>query len=322
MSIVRLALATLLSLAAVLPAAAQGYPNRPVKIVVAFPPGTSTDILARLVADNLSKSLGQPFVIDNKPGAGGSIGTEFAAKAAPDGYTLTMVPSGPFGSNPAIYAKLPYDPIKDFEPITNIGFTPQILVTGPGAKFTSVKELVAAAKADPGAIAFGSLGKGTTSHLGMELFQARAGVKLNHIPFKGAAEAHTQTMGGNIPMMSDAVPGVLPHIRSGKLKPLGIAAAQRSPFAPEIPTLAELGINGVEAVGWIGIGAPAKTPPAILDLLNAEINKMMSRPEVRERFAQLYFVPAVGTRAEFAAFIKDEIGKWTRVAKDAGVKAD
>jgi tripartite-type tricarboxylate transporter receptor subunit TctC len=303
------------------PAFAQGYPNRTVKIIVAFTPGSSTDILARLVADQLSKSLGQPFVVENRAGAGGIIGTEFASKAAPDGYTLTTAPSGPFGINPAIYAKLPYDPEKDFEPIANIGFTPQVLVVGPSAKFRTLKELVAAAKANPGAIDYGTLGKGTTSHLGMEHFQAVAGIKLNHIPFKGGSEAQTQVMGGNIPMMSDAVPGVMPAVRGGRLTALGIASAQRSPFAPDVPTLAELGYP-VEAVGWIGLAAPAKTPVAILDKLNAEINRMMSEPAMKERFNALSFVSAVGTRAEFAAFIRDEIAKWKRVAKDSGVKAD
>ncbi len=322
MRIARLLVATL-SLLALVPVQvqAQTWPAKPVKIIVAFTPGSSTDILARLVADHMTKAFGQPFVVENRAGAGGIIGTEFAAKAAPDGYTLTTAPSGPFGINPAIYAKLPYDPEKDFEPIANIGFTPQVFAVGSSAKFKTLKELVAAAKANPGAIDFGSLGKGTTSHLAVEHFQAVAGIKLNHIPFKGGAEAQTQVMGGNIPMLSDAVPAMVPQLKGGRLIALGIASKTRSPFAPEVPTLAEQGYP-VEAVGWIGLAAPAKTPAAILDKLNAEVVKMMAEPAVKERFNALSFVSAVGTRAEFAQFIHDEIAKWKKVAKDSGVKAD
>lgn len=301
---------------------AQSYPARPVKIIVAFTPGSATDILARLVAEELTKSLGQTFVVENKPGAGGILGTQYAKDAAPDGYTLTTAPSGPFGINPGIYSKLPYDPVRDFEPIANIGFTPQTIVVGAQQPWKTLKEFVAAAKEKPGALPFASLGVGSTSHLTMEAFQVAAGIKLNHIPFKGGAEAQTQLIGGNIPVMSDTVPGVLTQVKGGRLRALGVAIPQRSPFLPDVPTIAEQGYPGFESVGWIGLAAPAKTPVAILDKLNGEIRKMLAKPEVKEKLAQLAFIPIGGSREEFAAFIKQEIAKWSRVAKDSGAKAD
>src|SRR6187401_624652 len=198
---------TLLAIAHI--AFAQAYPNKPVKVIVAFAPGSATDILARVMADYFSKSMGQPFVVENKPGAGGIPGTEQGKNAPPDGYTLTMCPSGPFGINPAIYSKLPYDPLKDFEPIGNIGFTPQTIVVGSQQPYKTLKDFVAAAKAKPGEIAYGSLGVGSTSHLTMEAFASAAGIKLNHIPFKGSSDAQAQLLGGNVPMMSDTISGVL-----------------------------------------------------------------------------------------------------------------
>jgi tripartite-type tricarboxylate transporter receptor subunit TctC len=312
--------ASLLALAGV--ALAQPYPTKPVKIIVAFTPGSATDILARVTADYFSRSMGQPFLVENKPGAGGIPGTEAAKNAPPDGYTLTMCPSGPFGINPAIYSKLPYDPIKDFEPIANIGLTPQVIVVGAQTPYKTLKDLVDDAKKKPGEIAYGSLGSGSTSHLTMEAFQRVAGIKLNHIPFKGGAEAQTQIMGGSFPMMSDTITGVLAQVKGGKLRALGVAIPQRSPYLPDVPTIAEQGYPGFESVGWIGLAAPAKTPPEILDKLNAEIRKMLRDPAVRERFAALASTPVGDTREQFAAFIKSEIAKWSKIAKESGAKAD
>ena len=319
--LVRLAL-SIAVLASCCVAFAQGYPSRPVKVIVAFAPASATDILARVMADAFSKSMGQPFVVENKPGAGGIPGTEYAKNAPPDGYTLVMAPSGPFGINPAIYSKLPYDPVKDFEPIGNIGFTPQTIAVGAQQPYKTLKDLVAAAKAKPGEIAYGSLGVGSTSHLTMEAFQSAAGIKLNHIPFKGSGEAQTQMLGGTIPVMSDTIPGLLNHIKAGKIRALGVAIPKRSPFLPDVPTVAEQGYPGFESVGWIGLAAPAKTPVAILDKLNAEIRKMLASPEVKEKLNQLAFVPVGDSRAQFAAFINAEIAKWSKVAKDSGAKAD
>ena len=303
---------------------AQAYPAKPVKVIVAFAPGSATDILARLMADHFSKTLGQPFVVENRAGAGGIPGTEFAKNAPPDGYTLVMCPSGPFGINPAIYSKLPYNaqPGTDFEPIGNIGFTPQTLVVGAQQPWKTLKELVDAAKAKPGEIAYGSLGIGSTSHLTVEAFASTAGIKLNHVPFKGSGEAQAQLMGGSVPMMSDTVPGVLAQVKAGKLRALGVAIPRRSPHLPDVPTIAEQGYPGFESVGWIGLAAPAKTPPEILGRLNAELQKMLADPAVRKRMDELAFTPVGGTREEFAAFIRAEIAKWSQVAKASGAKAD
>jgi tripartite-type tricarboxylate transporter receptor subunit TctC len=311
---------SLISLCEALPA--QTYPAKPIHIIAQFTPGTSTDILARLVAQKMSENWGKQVLVDNRPGAGAVIGTEAAKNAAPDGYTLVMAVSSAFGINPTLYSKLPYDAIKDFAPISNLGLTPQTLVAGLSAPFKSTREFVAAAKDKPGQVNYASLGSGSTSHLTMEMFRAAAGIKLNHIPFKGSADAHTQLLGGQIPVMFDAIPAVLPHVKSGKLRGLGIATLQRSPFLPDLPTIAESGYPGFEAVGWIGIAAPAQTPPPILDKLNAEMVRVLSQPDVKERLAALAFTPAGGTRQEFAAFIKSEIAKWGKAVKDSGAKAD
>ncbi len=301
---------------------AQAYPVRTVRIVVGFAAGSATDIIARVMAERFTRTLGQPFIIENKPGAGGSVGTEQARNAAPDGYTLVAAGSGPFAINPAIYSKLPYDPIRDFELIGNIVLTPQALVVGVQTPYLSLKDLVAAAKARPGEIAFASLGAGSTSHLTMEAFQAAASIKLNHIPFKGSSDAHTQIIAGNVPLMFDTVPGVRNQVNNGKLRVLGVAIPQRSPYLPEVRTIAEQGYAGFESVGWIGLAAPAKTPVAILDRLNAEIRSMLQDPAVKTRIDQLAFTPVGDSREAFTAFVKSEIAKWSKVAKDSGARAD
>ncbi|MGZ5037524.1 MAG: Bug family tripartite tricarboxylate transporter substrate binding protein [Usitatibacter sp.] len=319
-SIRALAAVSLLALAA--HAHAQGYPSKPVKIIVAFTAGSATDIIARVTADEFSKSMGQTFIVENKPGAGGILGTEAAKNAPPDGYTLTACPSGPFGINPGIYSKLPYDPIKDFEPISNLVLTPQVIVVGSQTPYLTLKDLLAAAKAKPGEIAYGSLGTGSTSHLTMEALQQQAGVKMNHIPFKGGAEAQTQIMGGAFPTMSDTITGVLTQVRAGKLRAVGVAIPQRSPYLPNVPTIAEQGFPGFESVGWIGLCAPAHTPAAILDKLNAEVRKMLASPAARARIDELAFTPVGNSRKEFGDWIRAEIAKWSKIAKDSGARAD
>ncbi|HET7402114.1 MAG TPA: tripartite tricarboxylate transporter substrate binding protein [Usitatibacter sp.] len=314
--------ASLLLLLAATAAQAQPYPTKPVKIIVPFTAGSATDILARLVGDQLSRALGQPFVVENKPGAGGIVGTQAAKDAAPDGYTLIAAGSGPFGINPGVYKSLPYDPVRDFEPIGNVALTPQAIVVGAQSPYKSIRELVAAAKAKPGELSFASLGNGSTSHLTMEAFQQAAGIRLNHIPFKGSSDAQSQIIGGNVVMMSDTVPGLLTQVKGGKLRALGVAIPQRSPFMPDVPTLAEQGYPGFESVGWIGLAAPAKTPVAILDRLSAELRRMLQDPAVREKMAQLAFTPVGDTRAQFGAFMKGEIAKWSKVAHDSGARAD
>ena len=308
---------------ALVPAAnASEYPAKPIRIITQFTPGSSTDILARIVAQKMGQDWNQQVIVDNRPGAGGVLGTEIGAKANPDGYTLTMAVSAAFGINPTLYPNTSYNIIRDFAPISNLGLTPQTLVTNPAGPYKSVKDLVAAAKDKPGQISYASLGNGSTSHLTMEMFRFAADIKLNHVPFKGSAEAHTQIIGGQIPVMFDAIPATLPHIKSGKLRGLGIATLKRSQFLPDLPTIAESGYPGFEAVGWIGIAAPAKTPAAILDKLNAEMVKIINEPDVKERLATLAFTPVGDTRAQFAAFIKSEIAKWGKAVKDSGAKAD
>jgi tripartite-type tricarboxylate transporter receptor subunit TctC len=301
---------------------AQGYPSKPVKIIVAFTPGSATDVIARLTADQFSKSMGQTFVVENKAGAGGIVGTDAAKNAPPDGYTLTACPSGPFGINPGVYAKLPYDPIKDFEPISDLVLTPQVIVVGSQTPYKTLQDFLAAARAKPGEIAYGSLGTGSTSHLTMEALQQAAGVRMNHIPFKGGAEAQTQIMGGAFPAMSDTITGVLAQVRAGKLRALGVAIPKRSPYLPDVPTIAEQGFPGFESVGWIGLCAPARTPAAILDKLHGEVMKMLASPEVKARIEELAFTPVGDSRAQFAAWIKAEIAKWSKIAKDSGARAD
>jgi tripartite-type tricarboxylate transporter receptor subunit TctC len=315
-------LAALCVLAFAAHAHAQGYPTKPVKIIVAFTPGSATDIIARVSADQFSKSMGQSFIVENRAGAGGIVGTEAAKNAPPDGYTLTACPSGPFGINPAIYAKLPYDPLKDFEPISNLVLTPQVIVVGSQTPYKTLKDLLDAARAKPGEIAYGSLGTGSTSHLTMEALQQAAGVKMNHIPFKGGAEAQTQIMGGALPAMSDTITGVLAQVRAGKLRALGVAIPRRSPYLPDVPTIAEQGFPGFESVGWIGLCAPAKTPAAILDKLNAEVLKMLGSPDAKAKIEDLAFTPVGNSRAQFAAWIKSEIAKWSKIARDSGARAD
>lgn len=312
--------ATLLFFAA--PAAAQQYPSKPVRVIVPFGPGTTTDILARLLGQKLAEAWGQPVVIDNRAGATGIIGTEIGARAMPDGYTLTMAPGATLGINPALYSKLPYDAINDFAPITNLGVVPQTLVTDPSFAARSVGELVEIAKAKAGQLNYASLGTGATGHLTMEMFRSRAGFQATNIPFKGSADAYAQVIGGQIPFMFDALPAVLPHIKSGKLRVLAVSTAERSPFLPEAPTIAESGYPGFEAVAWVGIVAPAKTPARVLDKLHAEIVRILNTPETKERLNALGFTPVGDSREAFGRFIKAEIAKWTRAAKDAGVKID
>ena len=314
----------LLSLCAFAGAAAhaQQYPVRPIRIIAQFQPGTSTDVLARVVAQKLTETWGQQVIVDNRPGAGGLVGTELGAHAAPDGYTLTMGVSSAFGINPTLYSKLPYDAIRDFAPIANLALTPQTLVASPSFVAKTVKELVAAAKAKPGTINYASLGSGSTSHLTMEMFKSTAGIQLNHVPYKGSPAAHADVMGGQVPIMFDAIPATLPHMKSGKLRGLGIATSARSPFIPELPTIAEAGYPGFEAVGWIGIVAPARTPEPILNKLNAEMVRMLKEPDVKQRLDARAFTPVGGTRAEFAAFIKSEIAKWGKAVKESGAKAE
>jgi tripartite-type tricarboxylate transporter receptor subunit TctC len=309
-------------LLAVSTATAQTYPSRPIRIIAQFTPGTSTDVLARVTAQRLSTSFSQQVLVDNRPGAGGVLGTEIAAKATPDGHTLVTAVSSAFGINPTLYARLPYDAVKDFDPIINLALTPQVLMASNGAPFKSLKEFVAYAREKPGVVNYASLGAGSTSHLTTEMLRAAMGIKLNHIPFKGSGDAHTQLMGGQIPIMHDAIPAAMPQIKAGKLRGLGIASLKRSPYLPDVPTIAEQGYAGFEAVGWIGMAAPAGTPVAVLERLNTELNRMLNDDTVKERLNTLAFTPAGGSRKQFGDYIKSEIAKWGKAVKESGARVD
>ena len=298
------------------------YPSRPIRLIVQFTPGTSTDIIGRLIGQKLTEAWGQPVVVDNRPGAGAVIGTEMAAKAPADGYTLVMAVSSAFGINPGLVPNLPYDVLRDFALVSNLVFTPQTLIVPAASPAKSMKELVALAKAKPGALNYGSLGSGSTSHLTMELFRSTTGIQLTHVPYKGSPPAYTDLFSGNIQLMFDAVPAVIPHARSGKLRALAVGSATRSPFLPDVPTVAESGYPGFEAVGWIGLAAPAKTPDAILNRINAEVAKILATQDMKDRLAGLGVTPEGSTRAQFTEFVRGEIAKWGKLIKDANIKAD
>lgn len=301
-------------------AQAQTWPAKPIRIIVPFPAGQATDILARLMADQLTKALGQQVIAENRPGAGGQIGADVAAKAAPDGYTLLMVTISTHGIGPALYPKLPYDPQKDFAPIANIGLTPQVLMASLKSGIASVPQLIA--KAKTAELFYGSSGNGSASHLAVEMLKNAAGIKLTHVPFKGNAEAQLALQGGDIQILSDAVPGAVGPVRADKVKAIGIADERRSPFLPDVPTVAEQGLYGVVAVGWIGLSAPARTPEPILDRISAEIMRILKDPDVLEKLKGLSFVPAKESRQEFEAYIAIENTKWRKIVQDAGVKIE
>ncbi len=303
-------------------AGAQQYPAKQVRVIVAFPPGQATDIVARLVADKLSSRLGQSFFVDNKPGAAGIIGTELTIKAPPDGYTLQMNSSGPLSVNPGLYSKLPYDAVRDLQPISLAATVPLFLVVHPSVKAANVKELVALAKSQPGKLNYASGGSGVTNHLVMEMFKFAAGIDMTHVPYKGGPPAVTDLIAGQVSLMFETGPGILPHVRSGKLRALGVGSVNRSAAMPELPTVAESGYPGFDGVAWIGFVAPAGVPRPIIDKLAHETAAIIALPDVRERLLALGAEPAANTPDEFGAYIRTEIAKWGKVIKESGAKAD
>ncbi len=299
-----------------------GYPNRPVKVIVAFPPGQATDQAARAIAQKLSENLGQQFFVENRPGAASIIGSEAAAKSPNDGYTLFMGSSGSLAVNPGMYAKLPYDPVKDFTPISLTLKVPFFIVVNPAVPVASVKELVAYLKANPGKVNFGSAGNGASNHLSAELFKSVAGVTMVHVPYKGSPPAVTDLLAGQIGLMFETGPLIMPHMKTGRLKVLAVGSAQRSLAAPELVTVAESGYPGFETVGWAGLLAPAGTPKDIVVKLNAEVVRILSQPEVTGRFVTLGAELLSSSADDFGAYIKAETAKWGKVIRDSGAKAD
>ena len=318
------ALAGLAAGAAALPGAAlaQAFPTKPITIVVPFSAGGTTDILARLVGQYLSTELGQPVVVDNKAGAGGNIGGQFAAKAPADGYTLFMGTVGTHAINAALYKKMPFDHLKDFAPLSRVANVPNLLVANPKQPFSTVPEMIAYAKANPGKINFGSPGNGASPHLSGELFKSMAKVDLTHIPYKGSAPAVTDLLGNQIAIMFDNMPSVIPHVRSGKLRAIAITTAKRSPELPDVPTIAEAGVPGYEAMSWFGMFAPAGTPAPVLAKISGALAKVLANPEVKKKIIDQGGEPVNETPAQFGAFIRSETTKWAKVVKESGASLD
>ena len=315
-------LALALALGAASGALAQGaYPTKPVKIVVPYSAGGPADIYARFVGDRLQKAMGQPFVIENRPGAGAIIGTDAVAKSAPDGYTLLMM-SNTHTVNESLFTKKPYSLLRDLAPIAPINYSDLILVVHPSVPAKNLKELIALAKAKPGALNYASSGPGTPYHMAGELFKAMAGVDLVHVPHKGSAEARTDVLAGNVQMMFDAITTMAPLVQSGKVRAIATSGRTRSSIMPDVPTLSEAGVPGYDAVIWLGMMAPMGTPRPVIDTLNANIQKIVNAPDVKETWAKQGAVPMHMSPDEFGKFIEQDIQKWAKVVKFSGAQID
>jgi tripartite-type tricarboxylate transporter receptor subunit TctC len=305
------------------PAAAQApWPSKPITYVVPFAPGGNTDTLARLIGPKLAAALGQPVVIENKPGAGGNIGSDFVAKAAPDGHTILGGTISSHAINPSVYPKMPYDAVRSFEPIILIGSSPLVLVVGASTPYKSLQDVVAAAKAKPGDLNFASPGNGTSPHLAGELFKSLAKIDMGHVPYKGSGPAITDVVAGHVPLMFDTTLIVGSHVKAGKLRALAIASPKRIDSLPDVPTTAEAGVPGLEIASWQAVFAPAGSPKPIVERLNAEIAKAMKMPDVQARLADLGVEPDGGSPEKLAEFQKAEIAKWAKVVKEGNIKPD
>jgi tripartite-type tricarboxylate transporter receptor subunit TctC len=302
--------------------AQQPYPNKPIRLIVPFPPGGGTDILARVVAHHLTMANKWTVVVENRPGAGGNIGVDAVAKAAPDGYTMVIGQASNLAINPSLYPKLPYDPLKDLAPVVAIASAPVVLVTSSNSNFKTIADIVAAAKAKPGGVVFASPGNGTVSHLTGEMLQRAAGIKFQHIPYKGANQALNDLTGNQVNLFMSSVPTALGQIKSGRLHAIAVSSAKRAQDLPNVPTINESGYKGFDAATWFGFLVPSGTPAPIINTLNTEIDKALQAPAVREKIASEGGEVMGGTPEQFAAFIKSEIGKWGQVVKESGAKVD
>jgi tripartite-type tricarboxylate transporter receptor subunit TctC len=297
------------------------FPDKTIRIVVPYPPGGFNDTLGRIVAQKFNEAWGQPAVVENRPGGGTLIGTDSVAKAPADGYTLLVV-AFPFAVNPSLYAKLPYDTVRDFAPLILAGQTPNLLVVNPDVPIRSVKELIDSARAKPGSLSYGSTGSGSSNHLSMELFRMMTGTQIVHVPYKGSAPMVTDLLGGHVQIAFDNTPNVLPQVKAGKLRALAITSATRSAMVPDIPTVAEAGVPGYEVGVWFGLVAPAATPPDVLAKLNAELNRILSLADVKQKFADQGVDPVGGPPERFAEHIKVQIEKWGKVVQESGAKVE
>lgn len=301
---------------------AQAWPSKPIRMMVPFPPGGSTDIVARIVAQKLSERLGQPIVLENRGGAGGTLGTAAIAKAAPDGYNLAVASTSTHVVAPGVYTKLEYDPVKDFAPVGLMAVSPYLLVVNPAVNAKNLKELVALAKQQPGRLNYASAGIGSTTHLAMEMLKAATGTFMLHIPYSGNGPAGTAVVGGQVEILFGSLPALLPHAKSGRVRALAVGTPKRSPSLPDVPTVAESGYPGFDASLWLAIMAPAGTPQPVIDRLNKELVTLIAAPETREALDKAGAEPLSGTPAELAAMIRDGIPKYARVIKAAGVKPE
>jgi tripartite-type tricarboxylate transporter receptor subunit TctC len=309
------------SLLAAQSAAAQ-YPSKPIRIVTPYPPGGPTDILARLLGQRMHEDWGQPVIVEAKPGAGGNVGTDYVAKAAPDGYTLLMGASGPLAINVTLFSKLPYDPTIDLTPVIHVASVPLVLVAHPSLPAKSIEELIALLKSKPGQFDYASAGPGTPQHLTGEMFKSMAGLYVVHIPYRGAAPAIADVIGGQVPFMFDSMISSIAQVKSGRLRALAITSANRSTLLPDVPTVKESGVPNFEATAWYGVVAPAAVPKEIIARLNGELLKVLKTPEIRQRLAEFGSDFVGGPPEQFGQFIKAEIAKWGKVVRDSGAHAD
>jgi tripartite-type tricarboxylate transporter receptor subunit TctC len=311
---------TILIALAALPAAhAAQYPEKSVRVIIGLAAGGGTDISARVLTQKLSETLGQSFIVDNRPGAGSILGIELAAKSPPDGYTLLMV-SPEFAVNPSLHGKVPYDAVRDFAPVAQVVYGQYFLSARTGAPYNSIKELIAYAKAHPRQLNYASSGSGSANHLAGELFKTMAGIEMVHVPYKGSGPSVTALLSGEVQIVFSSTTAIIQHVRAGRAKALAVTGPKRASIAPEIPTVGEAGLPGYVVTGWFGLLAPAQTPPAIVERLNSEINRVL--PSLRERYAELGTELVGGTPREFGAFIKTELAKWARVVKASGAKPE
>lgn len=306
-----------------LAALAQSYPSKPVHMVVPYPAGGYYDLLARVIGAKLTESWSQPVVVENRVGANGMVGTDFVAKSPPDGYTILMGGIGPFGISPSLYAKMAYDPVRDFAPVIHVASAPNVLVVHPSVDARSVKELIALARSNPGKLTFSSAGSGSSQHLSAEMFNTMVGARMTHIPYKGSAPAVTATLGGQVSVLFGTMADVVAHIRADKLRALAVTSARRIPALPDVPTMIEAGVPGFEATAWFGVFAPAAVPHDILAKLNQDIGRILRLPDVLERISQQGSAEIVGGSPEqYGAFVRAEIAKWAKVVSESGAKAD